>query len=141
MPLSRIFHQKALVRHVGIANNDAHLEELRKLAEVIKLKIEEERQGPFLFDMLSFTSQEMPKLTSVEKKKPQASSEKKMVDIKALKEEKRIVDGFHDIFGTLFSQIGFHKILNGKQREVLQDVILARIACPASKSGSQRVRK
>ena len=46
---------------------------------------------------------------------------------------------FHDIFGTLFNQLGFHRILAKSQADVLKDVVLARIANPSSKRETQQV--
>ena len=125
--------KQKVIKHVGISNNDSHLEELKKLAEAIKAKIRQEREGPSLFD-LPIPVEEASAPTQLIK-----PSDKQLIDINNLKEEKRVVDGFHDIFGTLFNELGFHQILNGAQREVLRDVVLARIACPVSKAETQQI--
>jgi hypothetical protein len=49
-------------------------------------------------------------------------------------EQARYIEGFHEIFGKLFRQVGINEILPSNQTEVLLDVILARIATPCSKS-------
>ena len=140
--------KQKVVQHVGIAENDDHLEELLKLARVRKLQILEEKKGPFLFDLLAeqeaqpeILSSEtlLPAATQEDKSLPSADEAKQLVNIKALKEESRVVDGFHDIFGTLFNQLGLHHILKSSQREVLRDVLLARIACPVSKAATQQI--
>lgn len=125
--------KQKVIKHVGISNNDSHLEELKKLAEALKAKIKQEREGPSLFD-LPMPDDEVSR--SVQSAKP---SESQLIDINNLKEEKRVVDGFHDIFGTLFHELGFHRILNGTQTEILRDVVLARIACPVSKAETQQI--
>jgi hypothetical protein len=127
--------KQKVIKHVGSSNNDSHLEELKKLAQALKKKLEEERSGPFLFDMSSEESSK-PLLTQDQ---PPKSIESRLVNIEALKEEQRVVDGFHDIFGTLFDQLGFQHVLGGSQRDVLRDIVLARIACPASKLQTQQV--
>jgi len=43
--------KQRVIKHVGISNNDSHLEELKKLAEAIKAKIKQERESPSLFDL------------------------------------------------------------------------------------------
>ncbi|HET9434787.1 MAG TPA: IS1634 family transposase [Chitinophagaceae bacterium] len=47
------------------------------------------------------------------------------------------MEGFHDVFGSLFNAHGFHNILPKKKSEVLKELVLARIAKPASKRESQ----
>jgi transposase len=138
--------KQKVIRHVGIAENDSHLEELKKLAEAIKLQLKEELEGPYLFDLKPFQSSSgisVPKdaviPVSKEKENKKASSEKTLVNVEALKEESRVVDGFHDVFGTLFNQFGFNKVLGKSQCNVLQDVVLARIASPASKLATQHI--
>ena len=60
-----------------------------------------------------------------------------VVDLNELSEQQRVVEGFHDVFGHLFNTMGFSKILPRKQSEVLREVVLARIANPASKRATQ----
>jgi transposase len=135
--------RQVIVRHVGIANDADHLEELKKLAEVIKRQIQEERDGPFLFLKDDFESPEPDNDTFVAPTKgKQASSSEEQglnVDLNDLTEEKRVVEGFHDIFGTLFQQHGFHQILTPKKSQVLKELVLARIAQPSSKHASQEM--
>ena len=134
--------RQVIVRHVGVAKNEAHLEELKRLATVIKAQIKEEREGPFLFPM----EQEIPDVQQQDVKqeltKEIPSILKKTslhVDLDNLTEEKRVVEGFHDIFGSLFHTLGFHQILPKKKSQVLKELVLARIASPASKHRSQEM--
>lgn len=130
--------KQKVVRHVGIADNDSHLEELKKLAEVLRKKLEEERTGPTLFELPA--PENATEKQAVSTPQPlKAHQEVTFVAIESMKEEQRVVDGFHDIFGTLFNQLGFNAILKGKHKEVLRDVVLARIAHPASKSATQQI--
>src|SRR5271170_2212625 len=62
-----------------------------------------------------------------------------MVDLTNLFEQRRVVEGFHDIFGQIFRELGFNQILPQKQSEVLRDVLLARIAMPTSKHRAQEI--
>jgi transposase len=137
--------RQVIVRHVGIADNAQHLEELKKLAEVIKKQIQEERDGPFLFLRANFASADLghdDKIFDLPIKievAPSSEEQNLQVDLNDLSEEKRVVEGFHDIFGLLFQQQGFHKILTPKKSQVLKELILARIAQPASKHASQEM--
>jgi transposase len=130
--------KQKVIRHVGIADNDSHLDELRKLAEVLLQKLKKEQEGPTLFDLDELTREEPIAVT----KKPVLSEPKQtasLVAIESMTEEKRVVDGFHEIFGTLFNQLGFNSILTGKYKDILRDVVLARIAHPASKAATQQI--
>src|SRR5271155_774299 len=54
----------------------------------------------------------------------------RLVDVK---EEHRIIEGFHDICGAILDRLGINDCLTNYRYQQLQDVVLARIACPTSK--------
>jgi len=123
-----------IVRHVGIAMDESELLKLKELGEFIKCKIEEERQPKLL------------KPEEIAKKVIKAKTEKKdkekiMVNVKQLKEEQRSIVGIHEIYGKLYDEIGFEKVLKNPARNkassgILKDIVLARVANPLSKKGS-----
>ena len=134
--------KQKVIKHVGIADNDSHLDELKKLAEVLLKKLKDEETGLTLFDLSEFTKKQLD--TPIEEQappipQPKAEPSVSLVAIESMKEESRVVDGFHEIFGTLFNQLGFNSILKGKHKDVLRDVVLARIAHPASKAATQQI--
>jgi transposase len=138
--------RQSIVRHVGIAQNDAHLEQLKQLALVLKEQIEEERKGPLLFPLghaSETETQKEPPADPVPEPCPEPALEEPtapgLTNIPGLHEEQRLIEGFHDIFGKLFRELGLHTLLSKKQTEVLLDVVLARIARPASKRKTQFV--
>lgn len=138
--------RQTIVRHVGVANDEPHLAELKKIAEHIKRQIEEERYGPFLFSLpLGEGSQqpnpsiEVTSCTPKEKTVQDPVIQKQIVDLDNLFEQRRVVEGFHDVFGQLFRELGFNQILPKKQSEVLRDVLFARIATPTSKHRAQEI--
>ena len=56
-------------------------------------------------------------------------------------EEDRVIKGIHDIYGKLYDELGFDKILANPARNVasnraLKEIVLARVANPDSKRGS-----
>ena len=119
-----------VVRHVGIAENEQHADELKLLANMIKKELESERIGQTLFQMPDLPEKE---LKTLQKKSKTSEPHPIDVDLTQLKETSRIVEGFHDTFGTLFDQLQLNRILPKKQTEVLKDLVLARIADPGSK--------
>lgn len=137
--------KQVIVRHVGIAHDKQELEELKKLSRALILQIEEDRDGPFLFPMEELNSQVKTDTTGPlailpeeqPKQEKKEESEPLIVDLNDLSEQKRFVEGFHDVFGHLFNAHGFHQILPKKKSEVLKELVLARIASPSSKKASQ----
>ena len=128
--------RQVIVRHIGVAQDKEHLEELKRLALVIKAQIIEEREGPFLFAM--DLSEKAKKNTEINNEEPIKIKEK-LVDLNNLTEETRVVEGFYDIFGPIFDNLGFNTILHKKKSEVLKHLVLARIANPASKHRTQSI--
>jgi transposase len=49
------------------------------------------------------------------------------------REERRIVEGFHDIFGVIFDRLGLVPLFSRLRYHQLRDVVIARVAMPSSK--------
>jgi len=125
--------KQKIVRYVGIAHDDYDLEKLKLLAESIKIKLEADAQ-----EML-ISPEELAKI-NMEAKKTYSEDDYR-VNIKDLVEESRTVSGIHDVYGALFDEIGYAKIFfhpaqNAYSGRVFKDIVLARIANPASKRAS-----
>ena len=60
--------------------------------------------------------------------------------IEQTREERRVVTGFHEAYGSVYLQLGFDDLLptarNRMAREALQHIAAARIANPDSKRGT-----
>jgi len=133
-----------IVRYVGIAMNEDELIPLKQLAESIKLKLEAEIHNRSML----FSPEELAKLT-VEFQESEKSKKNRLVitdedyqvNLKNLKEEDRVVSGIHEVYGKLFDELGYDKVLENLARNVssaklFKDIVLARIANPKSKRGS-----
>ena len=127
-----------IVRHVGAAFDEKELEQLKLLAQSIKEKMEAENKG------LLFSPEELAKATITKDKLAQSQEYTEadyIVNVKNLKEEDRIVSGIHDVYGKLFDELGFNKVLRNPARnvnsvQILKDIVMARIANPVSKMAS-----
>ena len=145
--------KQTIVKHIGVAANDEELEELKSLANSIKIKLELDIQLPL------YTATELEKLEKYNKK---PSKDKKNKDslVKAINqqdininredydvnlldiiEEDRVIKGIHDIYGKLYNELEFDKILYNPARQVasnkvLKEIVMARVANPDSKRGS-----
>lgn len=125
-----------IVRYVGIAMDDEELEKLKLLAESIKIKLEADNQ------QLLFPPEELAKMKKdSERLKEEITDEDYKVDIRNLTEEKRVINGIQDVYGTLFDELGFNRVIKNPARnkssvEIFKDIVLARIANPLSKKAS-----
>ncbi len=123
-----------IVRYVGIAFDDTELEQLKALAESIKTKLEDDGQQAL------FSPEKLSHLKN--QKKP--SKEKKSdyeVNLKNVVEEQRVVAGIHAVYGSLFDQLGYGKVIANPARHkssvnLYRDIVLARIVNPQSKMAS-----
>jgi len=120
-----------IIRHVGIAMDDAELEQLKLLAESIKIKLEESGQE------LLIGPEQMAKIGK-EYKDKKAKEDDYKVNLKNVVEEQRVVSGIHDVYGKLFDEIGYDRVIKNPLRyktvvKMFRDIVLARIANPVSK--------
>lgn len=61
----------------------------------------------------------------------------KSEEINAFFKEKVIATGIHDIYGTIFDEIGFNNLLKNKAYgDILRNVVMARTANPDSKKAT-----
>jgi transposase len=121
-----------IVRHIGVAKDDSELEKLKILAELIRLKLKARGQQ-YLFKPEEVTSLKKPDTTY--------ESSDYNVNLGNLVEEQRLVAGIHEAYGKLFDDLGYGKVTSSPSRnkmmaEVFKNIVLARIANPASKRAS-----
>lgn len=127
-------HRKAnkisqqVIRHVGQGVDEQEVTELKKLAQTIIEKMENEREPALpLYEPLDFTG--------IEKVKKDVPDSAKLQD---MREEQRVIDGIGDVFGKLYDKLGFDRIItktlkNQQWNAYLKTLVLARIANPVSK--------
>jgi transposase len=128
--------KQRIVRYVGVAMNDEELVKMKELAEFIKANLEEEA-APALFrpDELARMAIEGRKTADLSPDQPLT------VDLRQLREESRVVVGIHEIYGKMFDELGFDRVVGDPARRVqasktIKHLVMARIANPASKRKS-----
>jgi len=114
-----------------MAYDDDELEKLKLLAESIRIKLEAGNQQ-FLFK-----PEEIVKLTNT---KTYADSDYQ-VNLKNLVEEQRLISGIHQVYGKLFSESGYERVIKDPAKHkmavrIFKDMVLSRIANPESKRAS-----
>jgi transposase len=121
--------QQRIVRYVGVAMDDAEEVELKRLAEVIRAKLEADRSH----NLPLFAPEEIAASYKRRGPKPGAKarpiSEVQLADVR---EEQRVIEGIGEVFGALFATLGFNQIAP-RHTSVLLATVLARIANPVSK--------
>jgi len=129
--------RQRVLRHVGVAYDEAHLLELKNLAKYLIEQLQKERNGPTLFERPPPEAAPQEQNAVSSERPEELPAPKLPVDLSTLTEKKRLIEGFHDIFGRLFRELGFHEFLAKRPSKTLLDTIIARIASPASKRCSQ----
>jgi len=125
--------QKQL-RHVATVKPE-DVERIKEVAEIIKAEMEIEKV-PKLFSAQTLAEQVIfSRERSVDDETPLP------VNLRKLREEKRIVSGIHDIYGSLYDQVGFSQIFKScpVSKSVLKDIVMARLAKPCSKRSSSEM--
>ncbi|MEK6750500.1 MAG: IS1634 family transposase, partial [Pseudomonadota bacterium] len=125
--------KQKIVRHIGIAMDDESLARLLELAEYEKAQLEAQHQ-PQLFSPEDICEQ----IRALPEKQDVPSS----VHLRELREEARVVVGIHQVYGALYQQLNLDAVFGARQagwRDVFKDMVMARIANPASKRDSVRM--
>jgi transposase len=122
--------RQKIVRYVGIAMDDKELEKLKDLAEYIKCNIENEQQ-PSLFPVEELAQMAI----DCRKRNEEVEESVKLKDVVAVQE---VITGVHDIYGEIYSQIGFDKAIaqpasHESALNRLYHIVMGRIASPSSK--------
>lgn len=170
--------KQKIIKHIGVANDENELEELKLFAHSIKTKLELDGVLPLysvdeienLANQAHETNRE--KTTQKEQTQQQKDNQKNSdkqdktskqtntpiksaleqqdeiinredydVNLLDMMEEDRVVRGIHDVYGKLYHEMGFDKLLahssaNKTSIRVLKEIVLARIANPDSKKAS-----
>ena len=121
-----------IIRHVGMAYDEDELNKLKLLAQSIRNKLETGAQQ-FLF--------KPEEIVTLGETKKQYQDSDYLVNVKNLVEEQRLISGIHDVYGKLFRNLGYEKVISRPGRNkmavrIFSDIVLARIANPASKMAS-----
>ena len=126
-------HQKALrtVATVFAEEVDRFIE----LAEHIKSEMEAERQPKL------FPSQTLAGMVIASRNRSIGDDSPLSVNLRTVREESRIVTGIHEIYGSLYDEVGFSRVFKScpVSRSIMKDVLMARLAKPCSKRSSAKL--
>jgi len=125
--------RQKILRHVGRAQSEIELTKLKELADFILTEMQVVKE-PAIFPISELAQM-------IRESRVKQDENPLHVNLKQLREEHRIVTGIHDIYGKLYNETGFNKLLKGcpVSKHVLRDITLARIARPCSKMASSEM--
>jgi hypothetical protein len=126
-----------IVKHIGTARSEMELRVLEKSAHLfMEESFQEKHKNNVLFDARD-------SMADCESTNPIPSDShipnKTKVDISELQEIKRQVEGPKDIFGYAAEAEGLLEVVAPKDRDLLADLIAARITEPASKNKTHEI--
>jgi len=145
--------KQKILRHVGIAMDDIEEDKLKQLALeiIVKMQVEQEVSSPQLSMLTGLSEADLLKglqcknnlgQNNLGKNKLGRPIKKPIEDIlptsevrlDMIVEENRIIDGVHEVAGTVYDDLGYLNILsNTKYNKILKDLVLCRISNPTSK--------
>jgi len=127
----RHVRQKVL-RHIITANAGDDFEKIREIAEYACIELQQAKK-PSLF-----STAELAEMVLESRRKSEPDTHPLPVNLKNLREEHRLITGIHDVYGALFDRAGFGQALKRCKvsRQVFKDIVMARLAKPASKRSS-----
>jgi len=140
--------KQKIIKHVGVALDDKELEELKAMANALKIELEAQEQLPLYtpqeIESLALQAQQRSKQKSLSKEDStilEVNREDYNVNLLDMLEEDRIINGIHDIYGKLYDELNFKSVIPNAARQqavskALKEIVLARVANPDSKSGS-----
>ena len=135
--------KQKIVHHVGIALDEREEQKLKdyglELIAKIAAQREQESQQQSLFE-----ASHSERINSLKSKAGRPARKKiedilppSQVTLDDIVEEKRIVEGVHDIAGAMFDEM-YQDLFKGKRSyELLRDVVLSRLVYPCSKRRTQ----
>jgi transposase len=138
--------KQVMVLHVGIASTENEIEKLQQIGKefIAQEQLRREKNSPQSSLLDAETMEE--RLSNLKKnikqkrrgRKPTVKLEnvtsEDQVSLADLVEEKRVIEGFHEVAGHAYNLMGYDTLLKRKKdNELLKDVVLMRLAEPSSK--------
>jgi transposase len=123
--------KQTILRHLGVANNEQELLSLQAVAQLLLRQLREAEAPELLL------------VPATARRAAAVSHAALKVDLRHLQEQQRQITGFHEIYGKLYEELGFGRVLatpsaHGGAVRLLKQLVMARLAAPLSKRASVR---
>jgi transposase len=144
--------KQVMVLHVGIASDEKQIEKLKQLGKefIVEETLRRRNNSQQLSLLVPAAAKEY--LHGLEKRIEQKNRGRKpvikledvtaedRVSLSELIEEKRVIEGIHDVAGHVYDQFGYSQLLKrSKDQALLKDLVLTRLAEPTSKLKTQQI--
>lgn len=147
--------KQVMIHHVGVGGSDKELEKLKQLGREFMAREELRREAESKQSSLFASPTPTERLHQIENQGPVKQQKKRgrqfrttlvnvatddLICVADLTEEQRIIEGIHDVAGHVYRQIGYPTLLRrAKDKELLLDLVLMRLANPSSKLRTQQL--
>src|SRR3990167_2235941 len=147
--------KQVMLHHVGVGANEQEIEKLKQLG--LEFIAQEELRRERNSNQCPLFEPETPeqRLAHIKRfesfkaskklgRKPKVTlkdvTSQDLISLADLTEENRIIEGIHDVAGHVYSQMGYDQLLHRKKdKELLRDLVLIRLANPSSKLKAQSI--
>ncbi|MDR0620092.1 MAG: IS1634 family transposase, partial [Bacteroidales bacterium] len=111
------------------------VERFRELAEYIRSEMEVSRQASL------FPASTLAQMVIASRKRSEMDDSPLAVNLRKIREESRIITGIHEIYGSLYDEVGFNRVLRRCRVSgvIMKDMVMARLAKPCSKRSSTQM--
>ena len=119
--------RQRIICYMGTAPKGPALDELLRLAEIEKAKLNAEHQRSI------FPIETLAELAIKARELRQQDRPLPIADARKLHEQQRMSLGFHEVFGSLYEQLGLDEVWSRQQRvsgKVFCQAVLMRLAAP-----------
>ena len=133
--------RQRILRHLGVFTDEVEEAKLVALAEELMLKIKTEREEASSQGSL-FDKDGTIITASLKPGRPLKKTIADIIPVSAVRledivEDKRIIEGVHEIGGAVYDQMQFNSLLHRKRdNKILKDIVLNRMVEPSSKRRS-----
>jgi transposase len=146
--------KQQIIHHVGIACSEKEVEKLKRIGQEYITKVnqkEEAETGQTNLFERSFEErvndlERVARASEIARvgRKPRINLSEILppseVTLDQVVEESRVIEGINEVFGKAYDDLGYNDILPKiKDKELLKDLVLARIAKPSSKHKTQKI--
>jgi transposase len=142
--------KQKILRYVGIAMNDSEEQKLKDLAQdIMATMLTNKLNAEGQLRLFETSEQDVVKFLKEKSRRKVGRPAKKeikdiipinQVTLDQIVERERIIEGVHEIGTHVYEELGYQKILKSKRdNELLKDLVLTRLICPASKRKTQRI--
>jgi transposase len=138
--------KQVMLLHVGIASDEDEIEKLKQVGKefIAQEQLRREKSSPqaSLWDTETLEQSLNTLKAALDRKKKGRKPVYQLQDVTAddqvslsdLVEEKRVIEGIHEVAGHVYDLIGYQTLLKRqKDKELLKDLVLMRLAKPSSK--------